>query len=377
MRTTTHVVRGSKLSAILRRPDSRHSDEPTTRPGVPDPAVSRPERHSAAFESSSDCNDASDAAGSVTAAGQRDRPAFAPWHLRAAAFAIDVLAPVATISAALELWNVLSRPEWMLVLVIVSVSVLWTFILWNSVFGQGRTGTTVGKSLMRIRAVDALGQPLGWFHAFVRCVAYLLNTLPILLGWLWPLWSKRKQTFSDMLIKAVVLRDDVNHAESSRARTVRAAALAIAVITAIALVTLATTSYVTEYAHDKNSERTQHEIAQVAGDKAVAVLSYKPDTVEADIAAAKRHITGAFLEYYTKYADETVIPNSKREKIATSWELMGTAVTHSEPNSAEVLVYLDGVVTKAGADPQNLISSIRLLLTREDGSWFISGLDPL
>jgi Mce-associated membrane protein len=95
------------------------------------------------------------------------------------------------------------------------------------------------------------------------------------------------------------------------------------------------------------------------------------------MATAETELTGGFLEYYRKYATDTVIPNSKKDQIATTWTLMGSAVVSAEPSSAEVLVYLNGVVTKAGVPPNTLASSVRLHMQKVGGKWLISSLEPL
>jgi Mce-associated membrane protein len=302
-----------------------------------------------------------------------DNITFAQWHCRGAAFAIDFLIPLTVMCSAMALWDVLERAGWVLFVAIVLCLGSFMFIVRNSVVVQGNTGSTVGKSLMGIRVVDGSGNPPGRARAFTRTCGYLANTIPLLLGWLCPLWTSRRQAFSDMLAGTIVVVDR-NRGNSTRPRLL---SLSMTVAAACSLIALATTSYVTGYAQDRDIEKTQREIAQIAGDKAVAVLSYKPETVEADMQTAKQNLTGAFLDYYSKYADDTVIPNSKRDQIGTSWELMGSAVTRATPDSAEVLVYLDGVVTKAGDVPNSLISSIRLQMTKDDGAWLISGLDPL
>lgn len=302
------------------------------------------------------------------------RTTHAPWHKRAAAFLIDVIAPVVCMLAVFELWDVLQRPGWGLAAIAAVYLALWAFLVWNSVFEQGRTGRTIGKSFVGIRVVDgADGRPLGWFRAFTRNVAHVIDVVPLLLGWVWPIWSRRKQTFSDMLSGSIVHIDTVRSADT---RSKRLLPLAVGLVSAGTLVALAGAAYVTQYSHDRDAEQTRSVIAQIAADKAAAVLSYRPDTVEADMAAAQTNLTGGFLEYYKKYAEETVVPNSKKDLIGTSWTVVGTAVTKAEQSTAEVLVYLNGTVT-TGAQPADMISSIRLHLEKVDGAWLISDLVPL
>src|SRR3954453_19586355 len=65
---------------------------------------------------------------------------------------------------------------------------LLAFCLWNSVFRQGRTGSTLGKSVVGIRLVKiSTGRPMGAGPCFVRHLAHYVDTLLFYLGWFWPL----------------------------------------------------------------------------------------------------------------------------------------------------------------------------------------------
>ena len=81
------------------------------------------------------------------------------------------------------------------------------FFVWNECVRQGRTGCTVGKQLVGTRLVGArTGQPVGAGRSFLRQLAHVLDSLPCYLGWLWPLWDPRSQTFADKLTETVVVR---------------------------------------------------------------------------------------------------------------------------------------------------------------------------
>src|ERR1700676_2998469 len=55
---------------------------------------------------------------------------------------------------------------------------------------------------------------------------------------------------------------------------------------------------------------------QAATDSTVALLSYRPDTVETDLDAAKSRLTGTFLDAYTKLTHDLVIPGAKQKQIS-------------------------------------------------------------
>lgn len=81
------------------------------------------------------------------------------------------------------------------------IFVLW---LWNRVFRMGRTGQSVGKSVMGLYLVsERTGNPMGVGMCFVREIAQYANAI-FYLGYLWPLWDEKRQTFADKIVSTVV-----------------------------------------------------------------------------------------------------------------------------------------------------------------------------
>ena len=78
--------------------------------------------------------------------------------------------------------------------------------LWNRVFRMGRTGQSLGKRVMGIRLVEEYsGQPMGAGMCFVREIAHALDGF-FYLGYLWPLWDPKRQTFADKILSTVVVQ---------------------------------------------------------------------------------------------------------------------------------------------------------------------------
>jgi hypothetical protein len=72
----------------------------------------------------------------------------------------------------------------------------------------GRTGQSWGKQVLNLRLVRmADGQPMGGGMAFVRDLAHILDALPCYIGYLFPLWDARRQTFADKIMSTVVLSE--------------------------------------------------------------------------------------------------------------------------------------------------------------------------
>ncbi len=72
---------------------------------------------------------------------------------------------------------------------------------------ESSSGQTPGKRVARIRLVrESDGQPLGFGRAIARRLCHVLDALPFYVGFLWPLWDAKRQTFADKAAKSVVVR---------------------------------------------------------------------------------------------------------------------------------------------------------------------------
>jgi uncharacterized RDD family membrane protein YckC len=93
------------------------------------------------------------------------------------------------------------------VLSILGFLLLIGVIIWQ-VIQEGRTGQTIGKKVVGTRTLkEDTGQPLGGGMAFVRQLAHFLDGLPCYLGYLWPAWDAKRQTFADKVCGSIVIKD--------------------------------------------------------------------------------------------------------------------------------------------------------------------------
>ena len=63
-------------------------------------------------------------------------------------------------------------------------------------------------------------------------------------------------------------------------------------------------------------QATRAESVRAATDLTVKMLSYRPDTVEEDLASARDQMTGAFRDSYAQLTRDVVIPGSKQKRIS-------------------------------------------------------------
>jgi Mce-associated membrane protein len=115
-----------------------------------------------------------------------------------------------------------------------------------------------------------------------------------------------------------------------------------------------------------------------ARDGTVALLSYKPDTLNQDFAAAKSHLTGDFLNYYDQFTKQVVTPAAQTKAVTTTAQVVGAAASELHPNSAVVLIFVNQVTTsKDRPDPAMASSSVLVSLTKVHGDWLITKFDPV
>ena len=70
---------------------------------------------------------------------------------------------------------------------------------------QGRTGYSIGKGVLGIKLIaESDGQPIGAGMAFVRYLCHIVDGI-CYIGYLWPLWDRKRQTFADKIMKTIVI----------------------------------------------------------------------------------------------------------------------------------------------------------------------------
>jgi uncharacterized RDD family membrane protein YckC len=70
----------------------------------------------------------------------------------------------------------------------------------------GQTGSTPGMRVTGVRCVSAnTGQPIGAGMGVVRWICHLVDSLICLIGWLFPLWDRQRQTLADKIVGTVVV----------------------------------------------------------------------------------------------------------------------------------------------------------------------------
>jgi Mce-associated membrane protein len=127
----------------------------------------------------------------------------------------------------------------------------------------------------------------------------------------------------------------------------------------------------------REAQTARAESVQAATDGTVALLSYRPDTVETDLDAAKSRLTGTFLDAYRKLTHDLVIPGAKQKQISAVATVPAAASTSATATHAVVLLFVNQSVIVGQDAPTNTASSVRVTLDKVGGRWLISQFDPV
>jgi uncharacterized RDD family membrane protein YckC len=149
--------------------------------------------------------------GAYAPAAQTD---YANWLYRVGSYLIDALITSAVpivaraLIGALGLTDEFGTPRGAgLAIYLVSLAVSLAIFVWNSLIRQGSTGQSVGKQALGTRLISLrTNQPIGAGMALLRQICHILDALPCYLGYLWPIWDSKRQTFADKLVGTVVVR---------------------------------------------------------------------------------------------------------------------------------------------------------------------------
>jgi Mce-associated membrane protein len=127
----------------------------------------------------------------------------------------------------------------------------------------------------------------------------------------------------------------------------------------------------------RSANQARIESVQAAKDGTVALLSYKPDTVERQLNDATNLLAGDFKESYTGLINDVVIPGAKQKQISAAATVPAVASISADASKAVVLVFVDQTTVVGQGAPTDTASSVRVTLEKIDGRWLISKFDPV
>ena len=160
-----------------------------------------------------------------------------------------------------------------------------------------------------------------------------------------------------------------------RQSRVTVAALALVVASAVA----AGAVYAWLYRPDQlTGADAQQQVVAAAKEGIEAALSYSPENLDQDLATAKSHLTGQFLDYYSDFTAKVVTPAAKTKGVKTEANVARAAVSQMYPNKADVLVFVNQVTTsKDRPTPALATSTVKVTMVKSGGRWLIAEFNPV
>jgi len=127
----------------------------------------------------------------------------------------------------------------------------------------------------------------------------------------------------------------------------------------------------------REGDNARIESVQAARDSTIALFSYRPDTMEKKLGAARELLTGSFRDSYTSLTHDVVIPGAKQKQISAVTTVPAASSVSADETHAVVMVYVNQTVIVGEDAPTDTASSVRVTLDKVDGHWLISQFEPI
>jgi Mce-associated membrane protein len=124
---------------------------------------------------------------------------------------------------------------------------------------------------------------------------------------------------------------------------------------------------------DLQAARSQS--VSAARDSAVALLTFRFDTADRDVAATREKLTGKFLTMYTQQAQQELIPSAKQRHVVATAHVSGAAPESVTPSRAVVLLFVDQTVKIGDTPPVPSEYDVRVTLDKVGERWLVSDFD--
>lgn len=291
---------------------------------------------------------------------------LARWHLRAAAFMVDVLPGVVVVATVALLWPTvpLRSAWWWLCVCVLAGAVLLTLV--NRVALPAVIGWSLGRELVGIAVVRPAGASPGSGRLLLRDFAHLLDTGSIFVGWLWPLWDARRRTFADLLLRTEVRRAERDHRPSS----VRRLTAVVVSIAALLCAGGAALSVMTAFLPDRASDQTRAAVAAQGPKIVTEILTYDPASLREDFARAQSRTTEKYRPQLAAQQEAV----QKGHPVVNEYWVTNSAVLSATPDRATMLLFMQG--HRGGGDAERFITaSVRVSFAKgADERWLVDDL---
>jgi Mce-associated membrane protein len=301
------------------------------------------------------------------AAADHSMPAVTPasWPARAGAFAVDVLLGVAVIATMALLALTAPQRSWLWWVFTAVAALTLLLIAINRLLAPTITGWSLGRALFGIAVRKRDGSTVGLTRLAARDVAHLLDTVALFIGWLWPLWDRRRRTFADLM-----LRTEVHNVERPQRDMHR---LAAAVLAAATLLCAAGGggSYLVVYRHDRAVDAARAQIVEQGPRIVEQMLSYNVDTLQQDFSHAQSLTTDSYRQQLL--AQQQAV--QKAGATSNEYWAVSSAVLSATPDQASMLMAMQGQRGTDAKDLKFITATVRVDFDKSrDGQWRVANL---
>jgi Mce-associated membrane protein len=119
------------------------------------------------------------------------------------------------------------------------------------------------------------------------------------------------------------------------------------------------------------------ESVRAATDGTTALLTYRPDTVDRDLTAARERLTGKFRTSYAVFTHQHVIPDAREKHISSVVTVPAAALVRATIDHAVVMVFVNQTFISDSDPPTSTASDVRVTLERVGRRWLISEFTPI
>lgn len=297
-------------------------------------------------------------------------PPLATWPARVGAFAVDVLLPVAVLATLAVCTFTASFMSWLWWVYMVALAVTFLAAAVNRLLLPTMTGFSLGRALFGVAVRTRGGAPAGVWRLLLRDMAHLLDTVALFVGWLWPLWDRRRRTFADMLLRTEVHKVDRPDTDVRKATAIVLVAATVVCAVAVGL------GYLVVYRPQGAVEAARQQVEEQGPRIVEQMLSYKKETLQQDFSHAQSLTTDAYRPQLIaqQQAVQEAGPTSNEYWAVSSAVLPNPPVT---TDRAAMLVALQG---QRGVDPKDLkfiTATVRVDFEKVDGQWRVDNLTVL
>lgn len=300
---------------------------------------------------------------------------LASWSVRAGAFAVDMLPGLGVVATMALLALTAPGDGWLRwVFTAVGATTLFAVAL-NRLVLPNATGWTLGRALFgiavrRSESSDS-GPDVGVWRLTLRELAHLLDTLALFVGWLWPLWDRRRRTFADLMVGTEV------HRVERPKRDMRRLVAWVLIGSAVLCVAAVGLGYALVYRQERAVDEARAQITEQGPRIVEQMLSYSVDTLPADFARAQGLTTDGYRPQLLAQQQAVQGAGATTNEY---WAVSSTVLTNP-PVTADQASMLLAMQGQRGTNPEDLKfinATVRVNFDKSpDGQWRVANLTVL